>query len=90
MCSSEARNYFPKPGLKKCQIVLFLWVFSRISKNICIKRVQIFSEIGFYDVSKFETDFHCGPEKYSLMIKMCASCLSSKLILLLVYNYVFI
>ena len=48
---SVARELFSKARnvLKISQIFLFLWVFLRISANITIKRVQIWSEIGFCD-----------------------------------------
>ena len=56
MSSPNARKYFPKPGMFKkiSQIFLFLWAFLRILTNICIKRMQISSEIGFYD-AKYQT-----------------------------------
>ena len=45
---------------------LFLRVFSQILINICKRRGQISLEIGFLicQVSKFQTDFRCSPEKY--------------------------
>ena len=56
MCNPEARNYFSKPRMFKkiSHYFLFVWVFVRISTNICIKRVQISLETGFYD-AKYQT-----------------------------------
>ena len=38
-----ARNYFPKPGyFQKCQIFLFLWVFSQFSNKYMNQKSAIF------------------------------------------------
>ena len=49
--SLEAQNYFPKPRIfkKLRQRWVFLWVVLQISTKICVQRVQISSEIGFYN-----------------------------------------
>ena len=42
---------------------IILWVFLQISTNIYAQRVQISSEVGYYD-ARYQ-NFHCSPEKYS-------------------------
>ena len=71
MCSREACNYFPKPGILKqiSQFFLFQWKSLRISTNICIKGVHVSLEIvrnwvSWCKVSNLRPIVRCSPEKY--------------------------